>query len=125
MLYSNTPFQSHKMELKERATSIKQKGRMLYNNTPPKKLHKKRQIQSSRDALHKLQTWGKRAQGRWIECPHGAVRIEGYQRRPYGFVMKDGSSMPRCKRSECVEQMKAVELSKTYQDEVYMRTVNI
>ena len=51
-----------------------------------------------RDALTRLQAWGKRAQnGRWLECPHGAVRIEGHQRRPYGFVMGDGSPMPRCK----------------------------
>ena len=77
-------------------------------------LHKKRQLQSSKDALHKLQACGKRAlNGRWFECPHGAVRIEGYQKRPYGFMMKDGSSMPRCKRLECVEKMKAFELSET------------
>ena len=41
MLYSNTPFQSHKMELKERVTSIKQKGRMLYSNTPLRKYTRK------------------------------------------------------------------------------------
>ena len=40
-LYNNTPFQSHKMELKERVTSIKQKGRMLYSNTPLRKYTRK------------------------------------------------------------------------------------
>ena len=51
--------------------------------------------------------WGKRAvNGRWFECPHGAVRKDGHQRRPYGFIMKDGSPMPRCKRPECVERMR-------------------
>ena len=34
MLYSNTPFQSHKMEVKEGVPSIKQRRRMLYSNTP-------------------------------------------------------------------------------------------
>ena len=75
------------------------------------------QEQMKRDALTRLQAWGKRAQnGRWLECPHGAVRIEGHQRRPYGFVMGDGSPMPRCKNKKCVEQMKTFELSKKYQD---------
>jgi hypothetical protein len=71
------------------------------------KVHKKRQIRNSRDALHKLQMWGKGAvNGRWFECPHGAVRKDGHQRRPYGFITKDGSPMPRCKRPECVERMR-------------------
>jgi hypothetical protein len=75
------------------------------------------QEQMKRDALIRLQAWGKRAQnGRWLECPHGAVRIEGHQRRPYGFVMGDESPMPRCKNKKCVEQMKTFELSKKYQD---------
>ena len=34
MLYSNTPFQSHKTEAKEEMISVKQGGRVLYNNTP-------------------------------------------------------------------------------------------
>ena len=34
ILYSSTPFQSHKMEVKEKTTSVKQRGRMLYSNTP-------------------------------------------------------------------------------------------
>ena len=42
--------------------------------------------------------------------------IEGYQKRPRGFMMKDGSPMPRCKRLECVEKMKTFELSEAYQD---------
>ena len=34
MLCNNTPFQSHKMEGEERMPSVKQKGRMLCSNTP-------------------------------------------------------------------------------------------
>ena len=48
------------------------------------RLHKKRQFRNNRDALHKLQLWGKRAvNGRWFEYPHRAVRKDGHQRRPY------------------------------------------
>ena len=80
-------------------------------------LHKKRQLQSNIDALHKLHAWGRRAlKGRWFECAHEAVRLEGYQKRPYGLMMEDGSPMPRCKGPECVEAMKMPERSEMYQD---------
>ena len=36
MPYSNTPFQGHKMEVKEKVTSVKQRGRALYIITPSK-----------------------------------------------------------------------------------------
>ena len=75
-------------------------------------LHKKRQLRNTTNALHILRTWGKGAlNGRWVECPHGAVKIEGYQKRPYGFMMHDGSSMPRCKKPDCIKQMKSFKLS--------------
>ena len=80
-------------------------------------LHRKRQLQSSIDALHKPQAWGRRAlKGRRVECPHGAIRTEDYQKIPYGFMIKDGSPMPRCKGPECVEKMKISERSEMYQD---------
>ena len=46
-LYSNTPFQSHKMEVKEGVPSIKQRGKMLYNNTPPKDYTRKDNVRTS------------------------------------------------------------------------------
>ena len=41
---------------------------------------------------------------KWVECPHGAVRVEGKNAKPDGFVMPDGSDMPRCVRPNCVKQ---------------------
>ena len=32
----------------------------------------------------------------WCECAHGAVRLSGDQENPAGFVMPDGTDMPRC-----------------------------
>ena len=53
------------------------------------------------------EVWGECTfNGRWFECPHGAVRISGRQIRPFGFTM-DGSPMPRCKRPECIKKMQS------------------
>ena len=70
-------------------------------------LHRKRQCQTITNAIHALRTWGNGAlNGRWFECPHGAVEIEGHQKRPYGFIIQDGRPMLRCKVPECIKRMK-------------------
>ena len=65
-----------------------------------------KQQQSITTAFKMLRKWGRgRLNGKWLECPHGAVRMEGHQKRPYGFVMQDKSPMPRCKIPECMERI--------------------
>ena len=65
-----------------------------------------KQQQSITTAFNMLRKWGRgRLKGKWLECPHGAVRMEGHQKRPYGFVMQDKSPMPRCKIPECLERI--------------------
>ena len=70
-------------------------------------LNKKRQLQMIADALHALRTWDKEVlEGRWFECPRGAVKIDGLQRESWGFSVQDDSSMSRCKRFECIKRVK-------------------
>ena len=39
----------------------------------------------------------------WCECAHGAVRLSGKAESPAGYVMPDGTDMPRCEKTLCVE----------------------
>jgi hypothetical protein len=43
----------------------------------------------------------------WCECAHGAVRLSGKAERPAGYVMPDGTDMPRCEKTLCVEGLTA------------------
>ena len=44
----------------------------------------------------------------WQECEHGAVRMSGSRASPRGFVMQDGTAVPRCMRPACDEMARAV-----------------
>ena len=47
MLCNITPFQSHKMEVREKVTSIKQRGRMLCSITPSKEYTRKDKFEAA------------------------------------------------------------------------------